>query len=95
MPRPRVHFAVAVTGKLHDAQVNAENVLGLNGWRGRQVHRNIQVERAVPQNEVGLPFGAVEPRRLVRAVAHRDRFAPVKTHKRLYKKQSGRLKPGD
>ena len=46
---PRVRLSVAVYRKLHDAQVNAENVLCINRRGGRQVNRNVQIECAVPE----------------------------------------------
>ena len=45
----RVRLSVAVYRKLHDAQVNAENVLCINRRGGRQVNRNVQIECAVPE----------------------------------------------
>lgn len=46
--RARVRLSVAVHRQLNYAEVNAENVLCVNGRRRWQVNRNIQVERAVP-----------------------------------------------
>lgn len=78
----RVRLAVAVYRQLNYSEVNTENVLRVNRRGRRQLHRDVQVERAVPQNEVGLPSGTVKPRRLVRTVAHGDKFAPFQAHER-------------
>ena len=76
-----VCLAVAVHGKLYYAEVNSKNVLRVNRRGRRQVNRDVQVKDAVPKNEVCLPFGPVKPRRLVRAIAHRNEFASAQAHK--------------
>jgi hypothetical protein len=82
-----MRLTVAVHSELDDAQVNTQNVRRVYGRGRRHLHRNVQREHAVPKNKVCLPLGAVNSRRLIRAVAHGNKFTPVQAHKR-YLRQS-------
>lgn len=72
--------AVRVGRQIHDPEVDPEEVGGLNGRALRQVNTGIEIEHAVPKDEIDLTFDAVEPLALVLAVDHRDADATRQGH---------------
>jgi hypothetical protein len=64
-----------VGGDLHDTEVDTEKAVCFNRGGGGHVDADIQVEDAVPEDEVGLPLLHGKSGRLVGSVAHRQQNA--------------------
>lgn len=72
--RATVVPAVAVGRQVHDAQVDAEKVIGFDGRCLWKIDRGVEIKRAVAQHEIDLPLDSIEPLTLVGPIQQADAF---------------------
>jgi len=78
----RVGLTVGVSGDIDDTKVNTKKALGVIGLRFRDIHHNSQVEGALSQCKVGLPYNSVYPSFLIGTNAHWNELPPLESKDR-------------
>ena len=68
----RKRFPVRITGNVHDAQVNANKPLRVDGRGGGRVNHHQQIKHPIHQHQIGLTVATPELNALVIAHLHGD-----------------------